>query len=121
MYFILLNLVLFPFVLANLPWVKAKDYKACAMVSVLAAFFQILIWVFTSPLTVAATVIAGFIPFIGQTILIPLLFFILSLVVSTAALFIADQVVEDFEIQTLGDTFKTAMILSIISSILSQF
>jgi len=118
--FILLNLILFPLVLANLPWVQSKGYKSCVMVSVLATIFQILIWVFTSPLTIGATMIAGFIPFIGEAILIPVLFFVLSLIVSTLALFIADQIVEDFEIKTMEDTFKTAVILGIISSILNS-
>lgn len=121
MTFILLNLVFFPLVLANLPWVQSKGYKPCVLVSILATVFQILIWIFTSPLTIGATMIASFIPFIGEAILIPVLFFVLSLIVSTLALFIADQVIEDFEIKTMEDTFKTAVILGLISSVLNMF
>lgn len=118
MWTVLLNLVILPFVLSKLPWVKAKSFLACVIVSVIASVLQLILWIASAPVTSMALFIVGIIPLLNL-VMVPLLVFVISLFFNTLALYAADILIEDFEISSMEDTIKTSAILSFISAVLN--
>ena len=106
------GIVLNALVLALLPFVRYKNFGACLQVSALTALISTL----TVPLEFVVANIAGFflmwVPILGPLAMLVGLI-LLGAVLSVAALFTADQIVEDFEIATVSQTVLAAFILSV--------
>jgi uncharacterized membrane protein YvlD (DUF360 family) len=114
-------LVINAVVLTALPWVKYKSFGACMITCLL---MSVVGWALTFFQSIANSIIAfftWFIPFVGPALIRPVAFFFTWWIVATIALFIADQIIEEFEIATLGRTAQTALILGILNSVLSFF
>lgn len=117
---IAIGIVLNALVLALLPFVRYKNFSACLQVSALTALISTL----TVPLEFVVVKIAGFflmfVPILGPLAMLAGVI-MLGAVLSVAALFAADQIVEDFEISTVSQTVLAAFILSIASGVAKFF
>ncbi len=112
-------LIVQPFVLMNLPMVRSKGFASCMKVTVLNVIILTVLFIFSSPVLALTAMIGGAIPFIGPELILPVTMFILTTILSTASLYIADQIIEDFEIKTLPETVMVAVILSVVSNVVN--
>ena len=110
-----LSALVYAAVLSFIPWVQHKGYVSCFLVALIMAVVRIPLVLFAIPLFVSLAIFSA-IPIIGWTIG-PLLLMILSLLVNTVALYVADRVIEDFKIATIGHTALTALVTGFVSGI----
>jgi hypothetical protein len=100
-------------ILAALPFVRYKSFVSCVATAALAAIIAVPVDFLGGVLEVLAKFLLLFIPFIGPLIIYPLVKIFLLWILSALSLFIADQIIEDFEIPTLGQTFMAALLLGL--------
>ena len=116
----LIGIVVTAAILAALPFVKCKNFFSCIKVSALLSLFALPVKIATSTAQVFVILAIGWIPLVGDFSLV-LTAFLSSFVFQTIALFMADQFVEDFEIQSIWHTFSAVFILSIFNAIIYLF
>lgn len=102
-------------VLAALPYVRYRNFTSCLSTAALAALIHIPLAIFGGIIGKIAAIILWFVPFLGPAIINPLVQILLTWTVSAASLFIADQVIEDLEISSIGATFQAALMLGVAS------
>jgi len=98
-------------ILSAIPLVKSKSFGASMAVAALMSIFASIISVLTIPAKIVGYLVV-FIPFLN-IILLPLVSLCFAWLTSTLALYIADQMIEDFEIKSFSDTALTALALGI--------
>jgi uncharacterized membrane protein YvlD (DUF360 family) len=106
-------------ILSAIPMVKSKGLGASMAVAAIMSVFQTIISFFMIPVKVVAVLVA-FVPFLN-IILFPLTFILIALFVNTLALYAADQIIPDFQIDGIGDTALTALILSFCQMVIGVF
>ena len=102
--------------LAILPFVKYRNLFSCLKVSALLSLFALPVSISTATTSVFVFMAVGWIPLVGAFSEV-LAAFISTFIFQTVALFVADKMVEDFEIKTIGHTFYTIFILSLFNAI----
>jgi len=102
--------------LAILPFVKYRNLLSCLKVSTLLSLFALPVSIATATTSIFVFMAVGWIPLVGAFSEV-LAAFISTFVFQTVALFVADKMVEGFEIKTLGHTFYTVFILSLFNAI----
>lgn len=106
-------------ILSAIPMVKSKSLGASMAVAAIMSVFHTIISFFMIPVKMVAILVV-FVPFLN-VILAPLVFILIGLLINTLALYGADQLIEDFKIDGLGDTAITALILGICQYVISIF
>lgn len=112
----LVGIIFTAFVLAALPFVKYRNLFSCIKVSALLSLFALPVTVATATAQVFVFMAVGWIPLVGSFTTV-ITAFISSFVFQTVALFVADQMVADFKIQSIGQTITAVFILSIFNAI----
>ncbi len=102
--------------LAALPFVKYRNLFSCLQVSTLLSIFALPVSIATATTSVFVFMAVGWIPLVGDFSEI-LAAFVSTFVFQTVALFVADKMVEGFEIKTISHTFYTVFILSLFNAI----
>ena len=102
--------------LAVLPFVKYRNLLSCLKVSTLLSLFALPVSIATATTSIFVFMAVGWIPLVGAFSEV-LAAFVSTFVFQTVALFVADKMVEDFEIKTIGHTFYTVFILSLFNAI----
>lgn len=113
----LIGIVFTAIILSALPFVKYKNFFSCVKVSALLSLFALPVKIATATTQVFVILAIGWIPLIGDLSSV-ITAFISSFIFQTIALFMADQFVEDFEIQSIGQTFSAVFILSVFNAIM---
>ena len=105
-------------ILSVLPLVKSKGFAPCFSVALVMTVAGRILAYFAFPAYVAAIFLA-FIPILGW-LMLPVVILAIGWFINTVALYIADQLIEDFEIKTFADTAITALFLSIGQTVISM-
>ncbi len=100
-------------ILAALPFVRYKTFISCVATAALAAVISVPVDFLGGILDAIAKILLIFIPFIGPLLIYPLVKIFMLWILSALSLFVADQIIEDFEIPTLGQTFMAALLLGV--------
>lgn len=114
----LVTTVVYAAVLSVMPWVKHKGFGSCLAVAAIMAGLRLVLVVVALPFVVGLGLFTA-IPVLGWLMGPPLLV-LLCLAVNTLALYAADQMIEDFEIATMGDTALTAIATGVLSGIVMK-
>ncbi len=102
--------------LAALPFVKYRNLFSCFQVSTLLSLFALPVSIATATTSIFVFMAVGWIPLVGAFSEI-IAAFVSTFVFQTVALFVADKMVEGFEIKTISHTFYTVFILSLFNAI----
>lgn len=113
---LLISILFTSLCLAVLPFVKYRNLLSCLKVSTLLSLFALPVSLATATTSVFVFMAVGWIPLVGAFSEV-LAAFVSTFVFQTVALFVADKMVEDFEIKTIGHTFYTVFILSLFNAI----
>ena len=100
-------------ILAALPFVKYKNFFSCLSTAALAAVIAIPVNFLGGFVAKITALLLWFIPFFGPALINPIVQLILLWTMSAISLYAADQIIEDFEIPTMGQTFQAALLLGI--------
>ena len=106
-------------ILSAIPMVKTKGLGYSMAVAAVMSVVHTVLSILAIPVKIVA-VFTALIPFLN-VIITPLSFFLISWLISTLSLFIADKMVDGFEIKTFGDTAIAAIILSICQTLIGLF
>ena len=113
---LLISILFTSLCLAVLPFVKYRNLLSCLKVSTLLSLFALPVSIATATTSIFVFMAVGWIPLVGAFSEV-LAAFVSTFVFQTVALFVADKMVEDFEIKTIGHTFYTVFILSLFNAI----
>ena len=113
---LLISILFTSLCLAVLPFVKYRNLLSCLKVSTLLSLFALPVSIATATTSIFVFMAVGWIPLVGAFSEV-LAAFISTFIFQTVALFVADKMVEDFEIKTIGHTFYTVFILSLFNAI----
>lgn len=113
---LLISILFTSLCLAVLPFVKYRNLLSCLKVSTLLSLFALPVSIATATTSIFVFMAVGWIPLLGAFSEV-LAAFLSTFVFQTVALFVADKMVEDFEIKTIGHTFYTVFILSLFNAI----
>tara|TARA_Y100000589_G_scaffold67746_1_gene59421 strand:+ start:10882 stop:11262 length:381 start_codon:yes stop_codon:yes gene_type:complete len=102
--------------LAALPFVKYRNLFSCFQVSTLLSLFALPVSIATATTSIFVFMAVGWIPLVGAFSEI-IAAFVSTFIFQTVALFVADKMVEGFEIKTISHTFYTVFILSLFNAI----
>ena len=113
---LLISILFTSLCLAVLPFVKYRNLLSCLKVSTLLSLFALPVSIATATTSIFVFMAVGWIPLVGAFSEV-LAAFVSTFVFQTVALFVADKMVEDFEIKTISHTFYTVFILSLFNAI----
>ena len=113
---LLISILFTSLCLAVLPFVKYRNLLSCLKVSTLLSLFALPVSIATATTSIFVFMAVGWIPLLGAFSEV-LAAFLSTFVFQTVALFVADKMVEDFEIKPIGHTFYTIFILSLFNAI----
>ena len=113
---LLISILFTSLCLAVLPIVKYRNLLSCLKVSTLLSLFALPVSIATATTSIFVFMAVGWIPLVGAFSEV-LAAFVSTFVFQTVALFVADKMVEDFEIKTISHTFYTVFILSLFNAI----
>ncbi|PCJ21598.1 MAG: hypothetical protein COB02_03095 [Candidatus Cloacimonadota bacterium] len=107
----LINTLIAAGVLSILPIARYQDFGSCFIVSAIAGFFATLLW-FVHPIVQFILLPFTMIPIFGPLLIGLPAFFLTAFLVNTVALYAADQMIEEFEIDGLVNTGLASLSIS---------
>jgi hypothetical protein len=107
--------------LSAMPFVKTKSFSASALTAGTAGLIGWGLSFVESVLATIVWIVSFALPFLGPLLLYPIARFLLWWIITTIALFVADQMVEDLEIQGILNTALAALVIGGINSVLYTF
>jgi len=110
---LLLGITFNAIVLAALPFARYKNFISCLSTAALAAVIAIPVNILGGVVAKITALFLWFIPFLGPAIINPIVQMLLLWIMSAISLYIADQIIEDFEIPTITQTFQAAFVLGL--------